>query len=151
VSGHISDIGQQASVALDCVDQVAPHFRAGHGLAVYLEASGPKRDNRNQRRLNAVRERQFGLHADGRDAFGEDEGKKPSISDDGARQDANGIEHDSTFQRVRQRRRLYETRTPSQMPVTVISARTGRRRIRFILAATQAVPKVPLNSGQKNP
>ena len=42
VSGNVSDIGEQRSVTLRGIDQVAAHFCAGNRFPVYLEAGNPK-------------------------------------------------------------------------------------------------------------
>jgi len=83
---------------------MSAHFGAGNGLAVDLEAVNVKRKGRNQSRLYAVREGQFGLHADGREAFGPDEIDQQSISESRARQDADGVKDDSPLHRLQIRR-----------------------------------------------
>ena len=116
VSGNVSNVGEQRSVALHGIDQVAAHFCAGNGFPVDLEAVNPKRKRRNQSRLYAVCEGKFGLHADGRDAFGPDEIDEQPIPDDRAHEDADGVEDDSTVQRLHVRRRGRMKRDTNRQP-----------------------------------
>jgi hypothetical protein len=69
VSGNVSHVGEQRSVALYGIDQVAAHFCAGNGFPVDLEAVTLQRKRRNQSRLYAVCEGKFGPDADGREAL----------------------------------------------------------------------------------
>jgi hypothetical protein len=73
VSGNVSDVGEQRSIVVHGIDQVAAHCSAGDRFPVDFEAVAVKRKRRNERRLDAVCEGQFSLHADGREAFGPDE------------------------------------------------------------------------------
>jgi len=68
----------------------------------------------SQRRLYAVCEGKFGLHADSRDAFGPDEINEQPIPEDRAHQDANGVKDNSTFQtlHVRWRGRMKRDTNP---------------------------------------
>ena len=146
VSGNVSDVGEQRSVALHGIDQVAAHFCAGNGFPVDLEAVNLKRKCRHQSRLYAVCEGKFGLHADGREAFGPDEIDEQPIPEDRAHQDADGVEDDSTVQSppspaTRTNERRFEPPATGRPPS--ISRRTGARRIRFMRAANTAVPSVP--------
>jgi hypothetical protein len=52
-----------------------------------------------------VCEGKFGLHADGREAFGLDENDEQPIPEKRAREDADGVKDDSTMQRLHVRRR----------------------------------------------
>lgn len=105
MSGNVGDVGEQRAVPLHGIDQVAAHFSAGNGFPVYLESVNLKRKRWNQSRLYAVREGKFGLHADGRDAFGQEDIDEHPIPDDRAHEDADGVEDDSTVHRLQVRRR----------------------------------------------
>lgn len=70
VSGDVGDIGQQTSIALDDIDQVAAHLCTGERFPVYLKTGDLERDRWDQRRLNAMNQRKLGLHADSNQTLG---------------------------------------------------------------------------------
>ena len=54
MTGDVSNIGEQTSIALDDVDQIAAHFRTGNGFAIDLESPGLERKCWYQSGLNVV-------------------------------------------------------------------------------------------------
>src|SRR5260370_40459829 len=92
VAGDIGDVGHQATVALDDVDQVAAHFCAWDRFAVKLEARVLERDDANQCRLNAVGQRKLGLHEHAAPALRASEEQQQSNPETVTNQDPDPLE-----------------------------------------------------------
>ncbi len=73
MTGNVGNVGEQTSIALDDIDQIAAHFRTRNGFAVDLEAPGLESKGWHQRGLNVMGEGEFGLHPNARYALGCDE------------------------------------------------------------------------------